>query len=156
MAEMRYFKKLQPHTKVVINSRIHVQFTTLDGLVGYYGTNSQEIIDAFGLFKQQERYGIEEIEAEEFFRDYVEVKKNNPQGLASAKPWREEFGVQAVRARSPLETLGPEKVAAAVGVTNHKDLPASPVVTTVAESLAVAPKPEYKPVVGTRAKKKKD
>lgn len=85
---LKFYKKEAPGNKPVLANGIAITFTTLDGVTGYFATQNEYIHQEFERFMRHQEYGITEIAAEEFTRDYVE-KKNLPRN--SGKPWREEI-----------------------------------------------------------------
>jgi hypothetical protein len=115
---IRYFKKLSPSTAVVIDTLgnpIRIEFSTLDQLAGFYATDQDQISQCFEKFMREQRYGITEISADEFHRDYVQ--KKTPQNQPSPK-WREEMSGSSVRPTGydPVTKMGSVRVAAVVGV----------------------------------------
>lgn len=156
MATIRFFKKLSPETIVVLGNNATVKFTTLDMLQGYFATDNIYLQSEFERFMAENRYGITEIPAEEFTRDYIE-KKN--QGVNLRPVSREQLGSGLRReGHSLVETLGEDRVAAAVGV-NRDARAGGP---TMSEPLSVAPVPtgaaapsEFKPNLGSRSKTKR-
>jgi hypothetical protein len=90
MASVKYYKKFSPRNPVVINNGQHaLEFDTLDATIGYYATDDAKVQEQFLEFMKQQRYGISEVSAEEFHRDYVE-KKRALNG-SPAPRWREEI-----------------------------------------------------------------
>lgn len=155
---VRFYKKLAPTTHPKLPNGQEIKFTTLDHLTGYFGTDNQALQQQFEQWMGQNRYGITEISAEEFDRDYLQ-KKNS--GISLPAPWREEIGG---RSRHPtlIERLGSDKVAAAVAVNgcdNQKKTcagmamettpPSAPGETTVIP-VSTGPEQEFKPTVGKR------
>ena len=72
---LRFFKKFSPSTGVVLSNNTKVQFSTLDGVVGYFATDAAYVQDEFARLMSESRYDISEVDAAEFPRDYVEKKK---------------------------------------------------------------------------------
>lgn len=148
MAQIRYFKKLIPQTRVVLSNNAALQFTSLDTVTGYFATDSQGVQQEFERFMREQRYGISEISAEEFKANYLE-KKNLPQSQSN-RNWREEWG-RGSQGSSPIVRLGTQAVAAAVGV-KASDVPGAPRVATTLETPAPAiVSPPAGPVVETPA-----
>lgn len=85
---LKFYKKEAPANKPILTNGIGVQFTTLDNVIGYFATDNAYTQQEFERFMRHQEYGITEITADEFTRDYVE-KKNLPRN--SGKPWREEI-----------------------------------------------------------------
>ncbi len=117
---MYFFKKFTPETKVSLADRTQIQFTTLDGLIGYFATKSDDLANQFKGFIQQQRYGMSEISEEEFHRDYVEVKKNG-KAVPDPKFWqRESLGSSGYeRGTNPVAALDPAHVQARVAVAGR-------------------------------------
>lgn len=125
MAETRFFKKFGDNFKFVFSDQRNcVIFTTLDGLVGYFATNSVQVQAELDQAIKDQRSAIEEIKAEEFHRDYVQKKTETPplNGRRSNQSWREEMAGTSRLARGPLERLGADGVAAVVGVNGKSDI----------------------------------
>lgn len=145
---IKYYKKLTPETKPVLSNNTRLDFTTLDGLVGYFATDQQYVQAEIERFMAEGRYAISEIEPAEFARDYIEQKKNP--NLKPLKPvWREEIGAGSkAENRTLLHQVGAEKVAAVVGLvakpSEEKTIPTPKVET---------PKEDFKPSVGQRKKR---
>lgn len=78
MIVFRYFRKFNPKTVIYLNNGSHVQFDTLDNLMGYYATQNEYIQQQFDECVRGQRGGIIEITAEEFERDYAQKKRNSP------------------------------------------------------------------------------
>src|ERR1035441_9571126 len=101
---VRYFRKLVPQTKVVLGNGSLVDFTTNDGLVGYFSTDNTYLQDEFCRFMREQRYGISEIPEAEFHVEYTQKKT---QLTISAKPWRDEMvGTSSRSGYNPVAALG--------------------------------------------------
>lgn len=157
MATIRFFKKLSPETVVVFANGTSAKFTTLDQLEGFFATDNEYIHGEFERLMKENRYGITEIPAEEFHRDYVQ-KKNLPQ--PSRPVSREQLGSGLRReGHSLVESLGADRVAAVVGVNRDEragGTSMAPAPVTMAPGPAASSKPaEFTPPLGTRSKTKR-
>jgi hypothetical protein len=148
---IKFYKKLDPAVQPVMSNNQHLDFKTLDHLVGYFATDSQFVQDELALMMSQHRFGLTEITQEEFHADYVQ-KKTMSQPL---KPlWREEMG-KVLTGTTPLSQLGAEKVQAVVAAKGS-DVPARPI-DAAAEQAAMQQQqraeqqqPSHIPKVGQR------
>ena len=159
----RFYKKSSPKTAVVLDNHDRIEFKTLDQVWGYCGTDAPYVHEQFEKFMSQGRYGISEISAEEFVRDYLDKKKA---GIQPRRVWREEFGAGAVKAAVPgISPDGASRVAGVANLDVQKAQPVAPkeMPTTIAtaadapKTTAPAPAPtpgpvDFKPVVGKRKK----
>lgn len=152
MAQLKFYKKLRPDTKVALSGNTAVQFTTIDTLTGYYATDNEAVQNEFRNFMEQQKFGISEISAEEFTRDYVEKKTTSKKFNGPLS--RETLG--GPKSTSPHGMFGTDHVVAAVSVTTS-DIPKSeavPMVTPADASAMPAPEPlepMAKPKIGKRA-----
>lgn len=78
MIVFRYFRKFHPKTVIYLDNGSHVQFDTLDNLMGYYATQNEYIQKQFDECIRGQRGGIIEITAEEFESEYAQKKRNSP------------------------------------------------------------------------------
>lgn len=148
MATWRFFKKHEPTNSPVLSNGAKVQFTSLDTIVGYFGTDNAYIQSEFDRMTAERRGGLTEISQDEFHRDYVQKKSSSK---VVQPPWREELGKSQVN-RSLLHQLGPDRVAAAADVNEAKVSVAQPSATV---ALPVSEKPDgYVPSVGKRLPRK--
>lgn len=126
---VKYYKKLTPRNPVIFQpGHITIKFESFDGLIGYYATDSQMIQDYFLRMMREQRYGITEISAEEYQRDFLEKKTSlNP---SSPSRWREEMSGSSVRPTGydPVSVLGAERVEAAVAVKGGNDMRKEPAI----------------------------
>lgn len=109
---VRYFKKFDPTIQPVLSNNTKLAFTTLNGLVGYFATDSEWVQNELVRLINEQRFGVTEISAAEFTADYVE-KKSSAEPLKA--PWREEVSGRRLTASGPIHQLGAEAVAAVVG-----------------------------------------
>jgi hypothetical protein len=122
---MRFFKKLVPQTEVTCANGSRVRFETNDGLTGYFQTDNPYLHSEFEKCMTEQRYGISEINEEEYKVEYLE-KKTPPE--AHKGSWREEMSLGARKTLSsstPVSRLGSDAVAAAVAVNGVSDVPKS-------------------------------
>lgn len=155
---LRYFKKFHPDTRVVLASNHALQFTTLDGLVGFFATDNPTIQQEFEQMMVEQRYGISEISPEEFTRDYLEPKKN---GVTLRPVWRDELTPNLAKVSQSELKARLERAASVVGV-DKSDLrrpDASAVVADVPTKdqvkqpvTPVSDKP-FEPTVGRKVKR---
>jgi hypothetical protein len=151
MAQMRFFKKFSPENHPVMANGSKIQFDTIDGIIAYHASLNPDVIAELERFMREQRYGLTEITAEEFVRDYRDAKKNSGEEKFLGN-WREEMGKGKSTLTSPIQRLGVERVNAVVGLDETKK--PAPVPATVADApKADPPKPEFKPTVGKRVKK---
>lgn len=150
---MRYFKKLGAYP-VQLSTGGQIKFTSLDhGLTGYFATDQPNLHAEFELCMVEQRSAITEISAEEFTRDYLEVKKN-PRGYK--QPWREELANNQMRVSESTLKDRLDKAQSVAGV-DKSDLAPKPVPVAVAEVnkeiAANLPQPQdFTPPVGRRKK----
>jgi hypothetical protein len=156
---VRFFKKLSPTTKVMLDNGSSVTFSTVDNLLGYFATDQEYPQQQFEKFMREQRYCISEISQEEFTRDYVE--KKTPSGTTSPR-WREEMLGSSLLPRiagEPVALLGGERVQIAVGVKGTDVPRPRPIGTQLAEPAPGNAEPskkiDFKPTTGTRKPKKK-
>lgn len=152
---LRFFKKFSPSTGVVLSNNTKVQFSTLDGVVGYFATDAAYVQDEFARLMSESRYDISEVDAAEFTRDYVEKKKA---GQQSRPLWRDELtrGQLMPSASTLKERL--DKVASVVAVGKPEvSAPVSITVTEVNKDIVKnltpimkTPAAVFKPNVGKR------
>ena len=127
---IRYYKKESPANKPTLGNGIQITFTTLDYVTGYFATTEPYIHQQFEIFMRRGEYGISEITAEEFTRDYLDKKKSPNQG----RPQREEIGAgtfrsapaQAAQSAPPAPAAAADQTAAIQ--TQLPPAPPSPVV----------------------------
>lgn len=153
---LRFYRKFSPSTKVALGNGTSVQFTTLDGVTGYFATDALYVQTEFERLMQESRYDISEVSAAEFTRDYIEKKKA---GQTSRPLWRDELtrGQLMPSASTLKERL--DGVASVVAVAKPSPPPA-PVPITAAEvnrdiaknltPIMTTPAVEFKPPVGKR------
>lgn len=113
-----FFKKFSPENDVVMaDQRTKIKFTTLDGLIGYFATDNEDVGAYLKRMITENRYGISEISEEEFHRDYVEIKKKGVV-VPSKHLWqREALGSGGYeRGINPAAILGGSVVQAKVAV----------------------------------------
>jgi hypothetical protein len=160
---LRFYKKSSPKTHVVLDNRDRIEFKTLDQVWGYCGTDAAYVHEQFEKCMKEHRYGISEISAEEFTRDYLDKKKA---GMQPRKLWREEFGAGAVKAAVPgISPEGARSVAGAANLDVQKAQPGPKEIPSTIATAADAPKGpavpapaptpgpvEFTPVVGKRKK----
>lgn len=158
----RYFKKLNPNVKVQISSGHLIEFSTVNHLVGYFGTDNEGLQKEFEKCMSSNRGGITEITEAEYMNDYVEAKKKSP----ILRPLsREEFGAghKYETGNNPLTTLGPVAVAAAIVGKGNGALPISetatmadaPPSTGPQQKISATTPPEgFKPPMGKRFQKR--
>ena len=155
---LKFYKKFSPKTDVILDNGTRIQFSTLDGVLGYFATDSELVQQQFDLFQKQQRYGITEIANEEFQTEYLEKKNHLGQ---SNHVWREEWGRGSSRSGRPVTAiLSEQELERAVAVKtpndaaiNRGDLRISSPPAPLAIPTAPAKKPEeIKPKVGKRPK----
>lgn len=85
---MRYFKKSFPKQQVLIDpdSKLWLQFTTVDYSTGIYATNDERILKCIDRTMAEQRGGMTEITGDEY--KGLSEKKNS---TTPKPPWREEF-----------------------------------------------------------------
>lgn len=145
-----FFKKFSPETKVVIAGLANVQFDTLDGIIGYYATDKDQISAGLKQMIEQNRYGMSEISEEEFHRDYAGPKKNGTRRVAPHSLWRREsLGAAGFEpGTNPGAVLHPDYVAAKVAVGSQKPASGLAMETeapTGSASASALPAPSAKP-----------
>lgn len=155
---VRFFKKLSPGTRVAISQGPQIEFKTLDGIVGYFSTDSDYVASEFEKAMRENRYGITEITWAEYESNYL-VKKNS--GAASRPVWREEITRGRVMPSVSDLTQRLNEAQAVVGVVNPPPRPSmtisapaainQPIINTeIAKALPTVE--DYKPEVGKRRK----
>lgn len=106
---IRYFKKEAPANKPILANGISISFSTLDFVTGYFATDNGYIHAEFERFMRAGEFGISEISADEYVKEYLE-KKNQPKG---GSPWREEFAPSMRQTQSEKSSTAQPTVAAA-------------------------------------------
>lgn len=147
---VRYYKKLIPGNLPRCQNGSSLDFKSKDLVTSYYATDQLYPQQQIEIMMAENRYGITEITAEEFHRDYVE-KKTEP--MNSAPPWREELsksGVSQGLNRELVNRTGSAAVLAAVAVTEPVK---APPVSVAEPAAAPAPKAKFIPTSGRRPKK---
>ena len=156
MADWKFYKKLSPENHPVLSNRAKVIFTSLNHVTAYFGTDNPFVQQELERLMAESRFGLTQITAEEFHRDYVDKKK--ALGGRPLKPlWREEV--------SPSKIVQDTVIASArkleVAVIDHVPVVLPPQALPVAvddnaKALPVhsAPPTEFKPPVAKRAKVK--
>lgn len=114
---VRFFKKLQPQTNVVLGNGSTVKFTTLDHLLGWFATDNEYVQNELIRLMGENRYAISEVSQEEFDREYVQ-KKTTSGPLEPLS--REELSGSRRQVSNPVETLGTQAVRNAVAVNTEK------------------------------------
>ena len=147
---IRYFKKLEPNTKVILANNVSIQFSTIDGLTGYFATQEEYVQTEFARFIREGRYGIVEISEKAHIEEYPKKKVTAP----PLKPaYREEIG-------SGLRVIGsdilnrPGAAAAAVAVETQPKTPPLQGGAALAIPIGTEKPAEFKPTVGRRIQKK--
>lgn len=96
---IRFFRKLIPSNPVPTRFG-DIKFDTLDGHVGFFATDSDDIAQDFVAHMHAQRCGISEVSDVEFHRDYTEKKTNS---TPSTESWREEIvGGRLKLSKDPL------------------------------------------------------
>lgn len=159
---VRYFRKLVPQNAVT--TRVGgIKFDTPDGLHGYFATQNEGIQQDLVGHIQAQRFGITEISAEEFQRDYAEKKTNS---TPSTDLWREEISNGRLKSSAdPVNLLVGAGAAGAVAANRtdiHPKQTSTPMVnvpqpaaksTAMVEDPVSEPKEKvHKPNVGRRPK----
>lgn len=152
---MKFYKKMQPTTDVVLANNTGVKFTTLDHLLGWFATDSEYVQNEFARLMAENRYGMSEVTWEEFEREYVKKKKSG----TLRPPSREEFSGMRRQGSNLVETLGVAAVERAVAVNTTKEAPvtmadASPPTGPLQPLSAATPEGAFKPPVGRRNRRK--
>lgn len=151
---VRYFKKLSPDTRVSVADGVSLQFKTLDSVVGFFATDSDYIAKEFERAMTEGRYGLSEIDWNEYNTSYL-VKKNS--GQTSNPLWREELARGKLIPSSSTLSARLSEVQVAVAVVSPPPASATfvpaainqPVINKeIAQALPTVE--DYKPVVGKR------
>ena len=143
---LKFYKKEAPANNPVIGNGASIIFTTLDRVTGYYATDNAYVQQEFEQLMRSGRYGISEIDAVEFTRDYVE-KKNQPKNRG--RPWREELSQSGLN-QSVVPSPAPSAPQAVAAVEATQ-----PVLTTTTPPVPPAlpgVKVNFQPPKGTRKK----
>lgn len=160
---VRYFRKLTPNTKVLLPDNSYLKFDTVDGLVGFFATDAENLHKHFEECMKRQQYCISEISQKEFMEEYVAKKKTVP----TLKPtWREEVSKGSHSIRGPIADFGVDHVSRVVGLSGASDVKPKAAVALALEDgpQAVAavtgkteppPKPEFTPRTGRRTRKPK-
>lgn len=142
---LKYYKKEAPANNPVLGNGAAIVFTTLDRITGYFATDKAYVQQEFEQFMRSGRYGISEIDAVEFTRDYIE-KKNQPRN--AGRPWREELSQSGIN--QPGTPLPAPSVQRAPVVAEQPNQPvlATPPTPPVLPGVKV----NFQPPKGTRKK----
>lgn len=157
--QMHFFKKSIPHTDVVMSNHQALKFTTFDSETGYFAANNDFVVGELKKCIEEQRYGVSEISAEEFERDYIQKKSS---GLTPARPpqsWeRERIGSKGYE--SPTHPV-PKSVAPTVDKSvvvadkakSELRMEDPPIETAAATVPAITPRgPAPTPALGSRSR----
>lgn len=157
----RYFKKhMSRHAasdKVQTPNGHTVEFSSIDGLVGYWGGPYEPIHAGLVQMINEQRGGVSEIPEKEYMEEYAEKKKA---GVRLRPFWREELA-KHVTGNTPLQQLGVEHVQAVVAMGADNPAPAACQVTvsepppsSSPQARAGQPPAPFVPRTGKRGKPK--
>jgi hypothetical protein len=150
---IKYYKKYTPQTKVRLSNGNEIQFSTVDGIIGYFATDSDYVQKEFERCMAENRYAISEISEREHVEDY---RKKKAVSTTSRQLFgREELVGLKIKGHDPIQTLGADQVAKLADVSSVSAKPInmpvpSPAPVTVAEGAGTVTQQTFQPVTGKR------
>ena len=149
---IKFYRKMEPKTNVVLGNNVQIKFTTLDHLLGYYATDQEYVQKELERFMSEGRYAISEIPEKDFHEEYVKKKSLG----TLPPPSREEYSGIRRQGSNLVETLGVERVRSVVGIKTVpitvEDVPTDN--KPIQPLSAATPESAFKPSVGKRVKRK--
>jgi hypothetical protein len=113
----KFYKKFEPNLGVSVNGTSVIKFITLDGIIGYFSTNDENLQNIFRQHIEGNRFGLSEISWTDFDGEYLKKKATAP---PLKKPWREELSNQGQKLAS---TTSPTGDVASVAVVSEPPKP---------------------------------